>query len=273
MSGPLLVLATTGPEAEVGLALPARAPGGTGSGADARGTLRTGGSVDMGTVHWQLERTTLGSGAARGRDLLPAVQRLLAAAGLAPRDLSAVLVDRGPGSFTGVRLGVTAAKGLALGLGIPVVGVESLEVLGHAAAHDEAAVLAVRDAGRGTVYAALFGPAPAPGAARPLRRAPARLPATDLRTLEPDALLAGEEAGRLAREHGLPQRTQALQADAATVLALGLWRMARGEAAPAAHLVPTYLQASAPERLRDDEAAPPPAAASRPKGPGPAGRA
>lgn len=249
MSGPLLVLATTGPEAEVGLALPTGAAG------------------------WRLERTRLGSGAARGRELLPAVQRLLAAAGLAPGDLAAVLVDRGPGSFTGVRLGVTAAKGLALGLAIPVVAVESLEVLGHAAPHAEPAVLAVRDAGRGTVYAALFGPAGGPGQPRPVRLAPTRLPAGDLRDLEATALLAGEEAERLAREHGLPQRARAVGADVAGVLALGHARLAAGGALAAAHLVPTYLQASAPERLRSGEAAAPAAAASRPKGPGIPGRA
>lgn len=241
MIRPLLVLATTGPGAEVGLALPG--PGG---------------------VH-ALHRQALGAGAARGRDLLPAVQRLLGAAGLAPRDLAAVLVDRGPGSFTGVRLGVTAAKGLALGLSIPVLGLESLEVLCHAAPHEHA-VLAVRDAGRGTVYATLHGPAPAPGGARAVRHAPARLAASDLRTLDPEALLVGEEAVRLASEHALPQRPLLRAADAPAVLALGLRRLAEGAAHEALHLVPTYLQASAPERLRAGEAAGAGGGASRTKG-------
>lgn len=240
MSRALLVLATTGPEAEVGLALP------------------------TGSAGWRLARERLGAGAARGRELLPAVQRLLGAAGLAPRDLAAVLVDRGPGSFTGVRLGVTAAKGLALGLAIPAVGVESLEAIAHAAPPG-LAVLAVRDAGRGTVYAALFGPAPAAGAAREVLQAPARLPGASLCALAPHALLVGEEAPRLAAEHGLPHAPQAVAADAAAVLELGRLRLEAGAAGEAVHLVPTYLQASAPERLAAGEPPAPAPAGSRPK--------
>ena len=71
---------------------------------------------------------------------------------------AAVAVDIGPGSFTGVRVGVATAKGLAFALGIPVVSVSSLEVLAEAAPADRD-VLALRDAGRGTYYVARYGPA------------------------------------------------------------------------------------------------------------------
>lgn len=243
----MLVLASSGREAEVGLSC-------AGPAGEGRGTLLV---------------RALGLGAARGRDLLPCVRDLLAESALAPRDLAAIAVDLGPGSFTGVRLGVTAAKTLAFALDRPVVGVSSLVALAQQAPR-EARVLALRDAGRGTVYAALLGPQPGATAdSRPLERAPQRLEAAELRRWPADALLVGEEAPRLAAEHALPQRPLTLRADAAAVLALALPRLEAGERTDPATLVPLYLQASAPERLRAGEAtaerAAPGPTAGRPK--------
>jgi tRNA threonylcarbamoyladenosine biosynthesis protein TsaB len=246
----VLVLASSGLEAEVGLSRASLAGSGpveagsgeAGSGREGRGALLVRG---------------LGAGAIRGRDLLPCVRDLLAGCALVPRDLAALAVDVGPGSFTGVRLCVTAAKTLAFALGVPVVGVTSLLALAQGAPR-QARVLAVRDAGRGTVYAALLGSQPGATAdSRPLERAPQRLAATELRHWPADALLVGEEAPRLAAEHALPQRPLTLRADAAAVLALALPRLVAGERTDPATLVPLYLQASAPERLRAGEPAAP----------------
>ena len=66
--------------------------------------------------------------------LTPALQHLLAQVGLAPGDLNVVAVDVGPGLFTGLRVGVAAAKGLAQALGIGVVGASSLDILAAGAA-------------------------------------------------------------------------------------------------------------------------------------------
>lgn len=62
--------------------------------------------------------------------LLPMIEALLAEAGLAWADLDGIAVCTGPGNFTGLRVAVAAARGLAFGLGIPAVGVSRLEVLG-----------------------------------------------------------------------------------------------------------------------------------------------
>src|SRR5688572_18486426 len=62
-------------------------------------------------------------------EVLPEVDRLLRRQGLGPRDLRAVAVAIGPGSYTGVRVGVALAKGFAASLRIPVVGVCTLDVL------------------------------------------------------------------------------------------------------------------------------------------------
>lgn len=94
----------------------------------------------------------LGAGMIHGREVAPAVEALLRAAGLAPKDLGLVAVDVGPGSYTGVRVGVATAKGLAMGTGCPVVGVGSLEAM---LAEAPGAGVAVIDGGRARVFARL----------------------------------------------------------------------------------------------------------------------
>ena len=87
--------------------------------------------------------------------LTPALEHLLGQVALAPADLGVVAVDIGPGLFTGLRVGVAAAKGLALSLGIGVVGATSLDILAAAAAGTghRGLVLACVDARRGEVFA------------------------------------------------------------------------------------------------------------------------
>lgn len=82
--------------------------------------------------------------------LLPAIARLLEAQGWTLGELDGVGVVNGPGSFTGVRVGLAAAKGLCEAVGIPLVGVSRLEMLAEAAGLSDG--LAVLDAGRGEFY-------------------------------------------------------------------------------------------------------------------------
>lgn len=88
--------------------------------------------------------------------VLLAVERLLESAGLAPVALTAVAVGRGPGSFTGVRIGAATAKGLAHGLSLPLVGFGTLDAVAYAATNAEGLVGVLGDAMRGEVYPALF---------------------------------------------------------------------------------------------------------------------
>ena len=87
--------------------------------------------------------------------LTPALEHLLGQVGLAPSDIGVVAVDIGPGLFTGLRVGVSAAKGLAQSLGIGIVGATSLDILTAAAvaAGHDGPVLACVDARRGEVFA------------------------------------------------------------------------------------------------------------------------
>lgn len=90
--------------------------------------------------------------------VLPMADELLAEAGLARHALDAIAVGRGPGAFTGVRLAVSLAQGMALALDVPVVTVSSLAALALEAPDDgdDAAILAVIDARMGEVYAACY---------------------------------------------------------------------------------------------------------------------
>jgi tRNA threonylcarbamoyl adenosine modification protein YeaZ len=88
--------------------------------------------------------------------LLPMTESLLAAHGLAVFDVGGVIVGRGPGSFTGVRIGVATAKGLAHGLSCPLWGVSTLDAIAWTFAYNDATVAIVGDAMRGEVYPALF---------------------------------------------------------------------------------------------------------------------
>ncbi len=97
--------------------------------------------------------------------LLPALEAALRLDGRAMTEIAAVAVDVGPGLFTGLRVGVATAKGLAQGLGIGVVGVSSLDALAAAAADSgwPGPVVAVIDARRGEVFAARYeGPGAGP---------------------------------------------------------------------------------------------------------------
>lgn len=82
-------------------------------------------------------------------ELAPAVQSLLARAGLAPGRLGALAVALGPGSFTSLRIGLSLVKGMALALRLPLVGIPTLDVLAASQPPHDAPLAAVLQAGRG----------------------------------------------------------------------------------------------------------------------------
>lgn len=87
----------------------------------------------------------------------PLIDEMLAVLGLDARELTGILVGVGPGSYTGVRIGVTAAKSLAWALSVPVVGISSLAAMAHVRLVGPGLVAAVVDARRGEAYAGLYG--------------------------------------------------------------------------------------------------------------------
>ena len=88
--------------------------------------------------------------------LLPMCDEVLADAGISRHQLDAIAVGRGPGAFTGVRLAISAAQGMALALDLPVIPVSSLAALALDAPVDAHPILAVIDARMGEIYAGAF---------------------------------------------------------------------------------------------------------------------
>ena len=119
------------------------------------------------TTEGQVFLATPDPSARHGRVLVPAIRDLLDRAGLAALALDGFVVGLGPGSYTGLRIGLTAAKTLAYAAGKPLAGFDSLEGVARNAPDDAVHVSAIADAQRGALYAADFT-RDHPGA--PLRR-------------------------------------------------------------------------------------------------------
>jgi tRNA threonylcarbamoyladenosine biosynthesis protein TsaB len=87
---------------------------------------------------------------------MPAIDELMKEVGLKPKDLDKIVVAAGPGSFTGVRIGVTIAKTLAWTLNIPIVPVSSLQLIAQNALYFDGYISPIFDARRGLVFTGLY---------------------------------------------------------------------------------------------------------------------
>jgi tRNA threonylcarbamoyladenosine biosynthesis protein TsaB len=103
-----------------------------------------------------LSETTWLAGREHSTRVLVEVQDALLRVGLTPQDLTGLVVARGPGSFTGVRVALSVAKGISAGLAIPLWEVSSLDVVAHAAGQVDLPVRAVLEAGRGRFATGLY---------------------------------------------------------------------------------------------------------------------
>ena len=98
----------------------------------------------------------LNTGLTHSQTLLPLIDGALAGAGLTMADIDGVAVSAGPGSFTGVRIGMGTAKGLALGAGIPVFPVPTLAALAQNVVSYNGIIVPMMDARREEVYTAVY---------------------------------------------------------------------------------------------------------------------
>jgi tRNA threonylcarbamoyladenosine biosynthesis protein TsaB len=200
----------------------------------------------------QRYRATAGGPRRHGRDLVPRLGEILADAGLAPGELDVIGVGLGPGSYTGLRVGVTAAKTLAHVTQAALVGLDSLEAVARNAPSEASEITVVADAQRGLVYSAIFL-REAPAAPLVVARATAVEPYSAwLARLKPGMLVLGPGLEQPSIRAGVPP--EFLAADRALndpdgfrliEQAIDVWKSGRREN----HwlLEPRYLRSSAAE--------------------------
>lgn len=177
-------------------------------------------------------------GMVHGREVAPSIHELLAKRGLEPASIGLIACDIGPGSFTGIRVGLAAAKGLVLALGCPLIGVASLDAMAEAARDLGELLCPARDAKWGQIYGALY---------RDGRRTGdylAEKPAAFAARVPKDALVLGDALdayGELFRDRARADR-EFWDPRPETVARLGLRLHREGIRHDAATLVPLYLR-------------------------------
>lgn len=184
------------------------------------------------------------------RSLAPALKTLLAEVGWQARQIELVAVAVGPGSFTGLRVGVTTAKILAYTAKAPAVGVDTLAAIAARAPADVALISTALDAQRGDVTAQLFARQPATGRMQPT--GPQTLVDTGrwLAELPDGCWIAGPILEKL--RPGVPPRLNVVEPGlwrptASAVGLLGLEAHAAGRSGDPAALLPHYSRRAAAE--------------------------
>lgn len=207
---------------------------------------------------------TLNNHKTHSETLLPMVDAMLSAAGTGIEEIDAVAVSAGPGSFTGLRIGISLAKGLAFALGKPVVAVPTLDAAAYGFEGSVALLCPLMDARRGEVYAGIY--AFENGEFRVIREAFAAPLSVFLAAASEEARKAGRPL--LFLGDGLSVYEQAIRETlpdaeialphvkytrAGNVAALGLKLFREGKAVSPEELSPVYLRMSQAERERLEE--------------------
>lgn len=184
---------------------------------------------------------TLDESRRHARDLAPAVQDLLRAQSWRPADLTGVIVSRGPGSYTGLRVGIMSAKMLAYATGCTLLAIDTFEAIYQPLASTAPTVDVIADAQQDKIYVQRFGPAPKPLTILSLDAWLARGEPTTVTGpgLEIFANRLPASLPMLPRETWLPQP--------AGLLRVGLERIRRGERDDVFAVEPLYLRVSSAE--------------------------
>jgi tRNA threonylcarbamoyladenosine biosynthesis protein TsaB len=201
------------------------------------------------------------TGRSRQDVVVPALERLLGWSGLDLSAVGGVAVGLGPGLFTGLRVGIEAGKTLAQVLGVPIVGIPSLDALAFRVRYTPRLIAAVIDARRGEVFFAFYRTVPG-GVMREgdyRVASPAHL-AAELEALGRDVLLVGNGAILYRRElerarGGLEFAAQAhAHPQASALVELAIPRFVREETDRLFDVVPLYLRRSDAEIAWDKRA-------------------
>ena len=176
--------------------------------------------------------------------LLPLIDTILGGLGMTGADVELLVCSLGPGSFTGIRIGLATAMGIARGRGIPVVGVSTLDALAFPWSAHQGDVFPVIDARKGKIYTARFSAGTRQGEYMDVSTSELARVVGEAET----PLLAGPDAGRirdLLGDQGRAARV-AVTVDPRSMLEIGAARFTREGADPSA-LRPLYLRKSEAE--------------------------
>jgi tRNA threonylcarbamoyladenosine biosynthesis protein TsaB len=199
-------------------------------------------------------RKTYGKNFSHGKEIVSSLESIFNEIKWEPNDIDLIAVSIGPGSYTGLRIGVTCAKTLAYGLGKPVIDVPTLDVLAENVKDNNAKTICpVIDAKRKSVYACIYD-----------RNNNTNRKVTDFLIISPDSLIDILPDSTLIFGDGIAPYKQIFAqkeltilsdeklgiADAANVARLGMERYEQGKRCEINSLVPLYLRKSeAEERL------------------------
>ncbi len=191
------------------------------------------------------------------KTLLPMAEDLLKNCGMTLADVDALAVAHGPGSFTGIRIGVSAVKGLCWGAEKPAIGVSTLEAMAWngECAPEGSVICCAMDARRAQVYNALFEfDGGAPKRLTKDRAIGLDELSDELKMLKRPIFVLGDGA-ELCYNHLVKQNLSAVLAPQSVRMqsAWGVCRAAAGKTpAPAGELLPVYLRLSQAERERQE---------------------
>jgi tRNA threonylcarbamoyladenosine biosynthesis protein TsaB len=186
--------------------------------------------------------------------LLPALENILLLAGIGSDKIDLLACTTGPGSFTGVRIGVSTVKGLALATGVPIVGVSTLETLAMNAFPSSRLICSLLDARKDQVYTGLYrmGPDGFPEIVTPDRLTDIAqlirdLPADEVDWIGDGAVRYWDRIFESRLERCLPAGCRRHRLKASAVGLIGIRRYAKGQCENPITFSPSYLRVSEAE--------------------------
>ena len=197
------------------------------------------------------------TGLTHSRTLMPIVEHILKNTDLTMADMDVIAVSAGPGSFTGIRIGVSAAKGLAFAVDKPAVGVSTLAAMARNVAFADGLIVCAMDARRNQVYNALFEAKDGSLTRLTEDRAIGLAELAEELKDDPRPKTVVGDGGRLCfdflQNAGIPCRLappHLLMQNAASVALEAESLAAEGKTVSAQELEPVYLRPAQAERLR-----------------------
>ena len=189
-----------------------------------------------------------GKGRQHAESLAPQIDFVRRQAGIEFSELGVVAVDVGPGLYTGLRVGISSATTIAHALGIPMIGISSLDLLAFPARWTSRLIVTALDARRGELFTALFRKVP--GGIQRIRDPQVNTPQellAELMTIEEPALLVGDGALRYQEIFSSIRRVEMAEQGLANPSARSLVQLAHAQAlreefVPSWDIKPIYLR-------------------------------